>query len=269
MKIEVLLSCMNRTDIESLVESSNIQTDVVVVNQTDHNSHEVKFFLNKDGEKCQINVFNTTERGLSRSRNVALKNAKGDICIVCDDDERFEDDYHKMIIENYKKHNGYSVLCFEVRNRRRGRNIGIFEEKRLNRLTIFKICSVQITFLREAVQKHNIHFNVNLGAGVTKAGGEEHKFLKDCLTAGLKIINIPQYLTAIDDSESTWWKGFSREYFFDKGQSSRLTMGLPLAMIYAVYTLVFKHKDYKQNCSFAQAASSLYRGIFTKLKDEK
>ena len=79
---------------DSIIKKSNLQTDAVVVNQCDRDSIEDFFFLNKDNKRCHVIFISTTERGLSRSRNMAIKNAiDADICLLSDDDERFEDDY--------------------------------------------------------------------------------------------------------------------------------------------------------------------------------
>lgn len=92
MIINTLISCMHETD-HSIVKRSNVQSDVVVVNQCDRNSIEEFDFTNNTGEKCHCKYINTTERGLSCSRNMAIQNGWGDICLICDDDEHLSDDY--------------------------------------------------------------------------------------------------------------------------------------------------------------------------------
>ena len=84
MKLEVLLSCMNQKDL-GIVKRSRITSDVLVINQADGEDIEEQV---ENGQR--IRMFTTNERGLSRSRNMALKYAEGDICVLCDDDEIFE-----------------------------------------------------------------------------------------------------------------------------------------------------------------------------------
>ena len=83
MTFNILISCMHEKD-TSIIERSNVQSDVVVVNQCDLDSVEEFDFVNKKGKTCHAKFINTTERGLSRSRNMAICNAWGDVCLICD-----------------------------------------------------------------------------------------------------------------------------------------------------------------------------------------
>ena len=91
MKIQVLLSCMHQVD-HTIVKRTNIQTDAVVINQCDRNEITTYQFSNKLNQICNVIFVSTIERGISKSRNMALKYATGDICIICDDDEILCDD---------------------------------------------------------------------------------------------------------------------------------------------------------------------------------
>ncbi|CEP47881.1 Glycosyl transferase family 2 [[Clostridium] sordellii] len=87
--LEVLVSTMNQKDY-SLIKKMNIQTDALFINQCDLNQYEEL----KKYEK-NIRIISNTERGLSKSRNQALLNAKGDICLIADDDIKYVDGYEK------------------------------------------------------------------------------------------------------------------------------------------------------------------------------
>ena len=79
MTFNILISCMHQKD-ASIIERTGVQSDVVVINQCDHNSIEEFDFINRKGEKCHAKFICTTERGLSRSSNMAIRYAEGDIC---------------------------------------------------------------------------------------------------------------------------------------------------------------------------------------------
>ena len=67
MKIEVLMSAMHQTDF-TLAYKSNVQSDLLIVNQCDKNDYsELTVGIHK------WRMISTTERGLSKSRNMALK----------------------------------------------------------------------------------------------------------------------------------------------------------------------------------------------------
>ena len=52
MTLNILISCMHQKD-ASIIKRSNVQSDVVVVNQCDHDSIEEYDFVNKKGRTCQ------------------------------------------------------------------------------------------------------------------------------------------------------------------------------------------------------------------------
>ena len=80
MKVEVLVSCLNQKD-SSLVKKLNIQSDAVVINQNNENSYSELNYKNNI-----VKYVTSDERGLTKSRNLALTYASKDICILCDDD---------------------------------------------------------------------------------------------------------------------------------------------------------------------------------------
>ena len=69
-----------------------MQSDAVVVNQCNSDGKTLLKYKGYD-----ILWIDSTERGLSRSRNMALKNADGEICILCDDDEKMTEGYPELI----------------------------------------------------------------------------------------------------------------------------------------------------------------------------
>ena len=103
MTLVLLKACMHEKD-TSKIQQSKVQSDVIVVNQYCHNSVEGLGFENQKGRKCYAKFICTTERELSRLRNMALRNGWGDIRLICDDDELMEADYEVTIIGQYLNH---------------------------------------------------------------------------------------------------------------------------------------------------------------------
>lgn len=107
MNLEVLLSCMYQAD-TSLVETSKITSQVLLINQCDQNTE----FASQ-----RIRMISTTERGLSNSRNMALKYAVGEICILCDNDEIFEDNYETVICKAFERLPDADIIAFSIENK--------------------------------------------------------------------------------------------------------------------------------------------------------
>lgn len=69
---------------------------------------------------------------------MAIKMAKGDICLICDDDERLADDYVNKIIGAYRRHPNADIIAFnyEDKNPRASRKL-ILSEKRSSKWRAF------------------------------------------------------------------------------------------------------------------------------------
>lgn len=258
MKLEILLSCMHQND-ASIIHRTCIQGNVLMVNQCDYDSKEQFELKNKDGVICSARIINTKERGLSKSRNMALKNAKGDICLICDDDEILYEDYEKKIIQAFVDNPEAAVIAFQIDDT--GKTY-FTKKKKLNYLTSLKIASWQIAFRRQCIITNKIQFDEAFGSGISKAGGEENIFLYDCLHNKLKLLFVPISIGRMVIGASQWFNGFTKEYFYDRGVFTCKLMGKFFALIYAVYFLILKYKLYKQDISVAMAVKSLFKGIF-------
>lgn len=211
MTVEVLVSTMMQTDF-NLLNQMNIQTSAVVVNQCEKESEKVIEYNSN-----RILWIDTKERGLSKSRNMALCHATADICVLADDDEVFADGYARIIKSAFRGRPSASVFRFQVTGIE-----GIFKKYsdipcRLGYIRALKISSVEIAFQREAVMAHKICFDELLGTGGRFSMGEENTFIYRCLEKGLKIVYEPEIIAGLHLGNSSWFKGFDKEYFINKG----------------------------------------------------
>ena len=87
MKLEILLSAMYLNGYD-YINSLNIVSDCVVVNQCEKNTYQ-----NVVDNNRYICYIESTERGLSKSRNMAIRHATGDVWILCDNDVEYVPDY--------------------------------------------------------------------------------------------------------------------------------------------------------------------------------
>lgn len=63
-----------------------------------------------------INWIDSSKRGLSRSRNLALHSASCDYCLIADDDEVFVDGVDKIIEIAFRDNPESDVLIFKLNN---------------------------------------------------------------------------------------------------------------------------------------------------------
>lgn len=256
LNLEVLVSCMHQHDC-SIVQRSGITSDVLIINQCDKDE-----YIHLAGEFGQnIRMISTTERGLSRSRNMALHNAKGSICLICDDDEQLEPEYEEIILNAFEENANADVITFMV-NVQGVRKAYLPYKTRVKYFRALKTSSCQIAFRLDSILNHNIQFDVLMGSGTGNGGGEEVKFLFDCLRNGLKIWYVPQCIGSVAQTESHWFHGFTPKYMYNQGWSSRRIMGFFWGYIYIFLFVFRKYNLYKADCSFLQALKEIHLGFF-------
>ena len=252
MKLEVLMSCMNQKD-DKLIELSQITGDVIIINQCDRDDYFE--YKTKNGI---AKMFSTTERGLTKSRNMALLKSTADICLLCDDDEVFVPEYEERILKAYENLPEADVIVFKMKNRQPS-----FDDKiiRLRFPYTMKVSSWQISFRRECLLKAGVEFDELLGAGTGNGAEEELKFLWDCEKAGLKMFYVPSEHASVNHTESTWFEGFTEQFFVDRGATTRYILGAPLAFVYGIYYVVKKKKMYEKYLTMPDAFKAILKGM--------
>ncbi len=253
LKLDVLISCMHQDDF-SILSKSKIIGDAVIINQCDENG-----FAQCSTSFGTAKMYSVNERGLTRSRNLAIEKSDADICLLCDDDEVFEYDYRRKIISAYKRLKDADVIIFKMKNRKPSFKNKV---KRLRFPLTMKVSSWQISFRRESIIKNDIKFDVLLGAGSGNGAEEELKFLTDCEKKKLKIYYVPAEIASVAQTQSTWFNGYDKKFFRNRGNTTRYILGLPLASLYAIYYVVIKKKEYAKYISTKDAFISIFKGIF-------
>lgn len=263
-KTEILLSCMFLSDSEEMIKRSHITSDTVIINQCDEENYKEENICN-----ALLRTFSVTDRGLTKSRNLAISKSQADICIICDDDEIFNDGYEKAVSSAYDALPDADIIIFDMVDRplKWGNSI-----KRLGYIDLMSVSSWQITFRREKLLASGVLFDENMGAGSGNGAEEEFRFLTQCRKAKLRIYHYPFRLASVAQTQSTWFKGFDEEFFVNRGNTTRYIMGLPLSVLYAAYYAFAKRKQLS-GMSMLRAFSYTVKGIkenrLTKLKKGK
>ena len=263
MTFNLLISCMHQKD-ASIIERNNVQSDVVIVNQCDKNSVEEFDFVNKKGRKCHAKFICTTERGLSKSRNMAIRNAWGDVCQICDDDETFLDDGEEIILSVYKENPDAALIAFSLIRNDINKTYPKTKET-LGFIQILKTCSLQITFSRRLMGNKQVWFDEKMGSGTGNGGGEENMFMFDCKRRKFKMLYYPNPIGILNPSPSQWFHGYDEKYFENLGWTDRRLLGVVLGFVYMTYWPIFRRSTYaKDGLSIFQALKYSIKGFFSK-----
>ena len=258
MNIEVLLSTMNvknENEFIKLKERMNIKGKIFTVNQiTNDNISE----LNQNTEFYRINSYR--EKGLSKSRNRLIKKAKGDICVIADDDVTYNDNYEEIIKQSYLENPEADCICFFVKSNNKQRKVKKRKNFKINFLTSMRITSFQITFKRESFIKNKIRFDEIFGAGSTFQHGEETIMLCECLKKKMKLIYLDKIIGEVKQENSTWFKGFTDEYFRDTG-AVFYRMTKKWYWILIIQFAIRKYKYYYKQNNMKKAIRFMYKGV--------
>ena len=258
--VQVLLSCMHQKDMSIIKRSNLLDIPTVVINQCETKQDNWK------QDTPLLKWLNTSSRGLSVSRNLAIKYATADICVIADDDEIFEKNLVQKISSAYEQYPQADIILFNIQNFpvKFGQNT-----RPLKKWEILKANSIRITFRLKKIQVKS-QFDPLLGSGTGNGGGEENKFLMDCWHQGLKIYFVPITIASLQERVvSLWFHGFDTEYFYKRGQSTRYIFGFWFACIYGIYFLIAKYSQYRHDISVHKAGFYLFKGLFYNLRHVK
>lgn len=263
---QVLVSTMNNNP--GFLKDINLRSNAIVINQTNYNiESEFNFGNNK------IIWVNSNTKGLSISRNIALKKATSDICLLVDDDEILAENVEFIILEEFNKIPKADVIIFNLEsiNNKSTRYINK-TSKRLSLLNSYRYGSARIAFKISSIKAKNIKFNELFGAGGKFNSGEDSIFISDIYKNKLAVYSSDKIIAKINDDfgRSSWFSGYNIKYFFIKGVVFFELFNL-LSPVFILHFLIKHHKKYYHNISFLKAFISTIRGkrFYQKFKDRK
>lgn len=261
--LQLIISTMHKSGMENFA-AMKIQTDAVVVNQCEEDSVQ----MYTEGEH-RIDWVNSSTRGLSVSRNIALKNATADIVLLCDDDEELVDEYSDVILSAFDVHPDADVIAFQVEGIEREFKKYSPDAKKLNYLSSLSVSSVEIALKRESVLKKNLCFQEEFGTGAKYKMGEENIFLYDCLKAGLALYYEPQCIAKLHMDDSSWFSGFNQKYFFDRGAVYYELFGTLKGKLMLLVFAKKNYKRFKNEMSFFASLKYMFEGHKERTKKRK
>lgn len=263
MKLNILMATMNEGSAGLLQRVSAIDARARVVvcrqitKQTLIEGDLAKELMSARGD---IVVIEKEERGLSKSRNVAIRAAdRGSICLVADDDVYFEPNMFDSIAEAYEAYPDADIITFAAKTPE-----GEFFKNyaaapfRHDIKSVAKVSSIEMTFRLDSIREAGLRFDERFGLGTEYPTGEEFIFLTDALKKGLKIYFYPKPL-AVHPKESSG-SFFTEKSMIGKGAMLSRVFGIK-GYIVALLFVVKKYPKYKKNFGFFMALSLILQGV--------
>lgn len=236
MNIQVLVATMDQRDL-SLARRMNIDCDAIIANQTDRDAIE-----REESDHGKVTMISTRTRGVGLNRNIALMAAEADIVLFADDDIRYYGSVSQGVMKAFDECPKADVIAFSVDIEKGGKIVQKCRWKKQRR-TMFnslRFGTYVLAARRSSLLRENITFNTLFGGGCIYGSGEDSKLILDCLRAGLKLYSHPYVLGRCSKDSSTWFHGYDRKFFYDKGAWAALTMRRMKHMVKWYYMLRFR-----------------------------
>ncbi len=258
MNIEILMATMAKAKISDIDwQAKNIISPLLLINQSDFNGKEVS---------DDITMISNTERGSSKSRNLAIENATGDICIIADDDVSYLEGYENIVKDAYSKYPDADITTFQIQTTE-GKpfkpNYPV-EEGYHSKMSILKCASIEITFKRKSIIDKGLKLDLEFGLGSKYRVHDEIIFLKDALSQGLKCVYVPIPIV-VHPPESSG-TDYNEALLFSKGAAFYRLFGIS-AIAYDLAFSLKKYSEYKNVFSFFDCLKLMIKGTLSYRKE--
>lgn len=158
---------------------------------TDEEYIKIPGFLIRD----DVQISQIRGKGVTRSRNNALRLAEGDIGLFSDDDVTYRKEYFDRIKEKFRNHPELDVGLFKIKTGKNEPEYKKYPEKEMTYRRAPSIGTVEMAVRLKKVKEKGIFFDERFGAGQPLLiGSDEMLFAQDCIDSGLTVRFYPEYI---------------------------------------------------------------------------
>ena len=211
MSLDILISTFDSGiyKIKDILLPPRLDVRYIVSHQYTNDNFKI---IPEELKRNDVFIYHLSGKGLTISRNNAINFAEGNICLIADDDVKYNNQYLDSII-NVFNDKTIDVACFKIKTPNGESEYKDYPEQRMKLITIsiYSPSSIEIVFRTEEVKLKNIQFDSRFGLGSPLPGGEETLFIADCIRSGLNVFFVPIYVVEHPFESST--KSLSK---FDK-----------------------------------------------------
>ena len=266
--LEILVSTMNRNSLDFLIPMFPFchfsDFSILIINQTSENKLLVSDFPS-------VRVINSFEKGLSKSRNLALKNAIGKIVLIADDDVVYKKDFDSAIAQAHNQFNDKAAIsfCIEKPNGLLFKKYLPSAKTNLRLIELFNVLSVEISINKPIFDGLGVTFDENFGLGSIFEMGEEAIFLSDIKEQNQQIAFVQSVIAIHSEISSTDKFDFAQRYYIQGAFLSRVLKGDYFIGLATKLFFDLKHKKLKVN-QISNALKNANRGKmdYCKLKNK-
>lgn len=209
--LQLLISTKGKNDftfLSKMFKSCNISDySILIVDQSEKPKD-----ISSISKYKNIEYFNIQANGLSNSRNFAISHSTAKICLLCDDDVVYENNFAELIINSFEI-NDFDVITYYAKTE----NGNLFKKypqiKTHNIKSISYVNTFLIAFRREKIIMNDIKFDSLFGLGSTFETGDEYIFLRNVINNNLKIACCPEIILTHPSESSGQFAGRDKNIF--------------------------------------------------------
>src|SRR5699024_1825712 len=206
-----------------------------------------------------IKWINIDQIGLSRSRNLGIDISTSEYVYLTDDDIVIDKKFEQIIEKQIIKFPETDIFAFQVSGINENFKKYPTKIKNIGFLRSLKLSSVQLIMKTQFIKENNLYYDELFGTGSKYKMGEENIFVFDALKKGAKIRYIPYEIAKVYIGESSWFTGYNKKYFFDRGAIFYL-MFRKFSYIYSLSFCIRKRKLYNKQFGIKTAFSYMMQG---------
>lgn len=265
-KLQVLVTTMHQTGFDKFYEM-NLQTDAILANQADSNFVEEKQIGNST-----VKLVTTNTRGTSENRNIAIENIsdEAEYIMFADDDLIFYDNYEDVVVSEFQKCPRADAIKFNINavSKRKLSMKPISKTKKLTRreITSYGVCGLAVK--KDLLLKYGIGFNERFGPGTPNYCGEDSIFYQELLKQKFALYGSSLYIADIDQSDSTWFRGYDEKYFTVAGMIINECYPI-LSFALVIRSTIRFHKRKQSQLGFPKILKCYYAGIFKNIAERR
>lgn len=247
--ISILIPTMGtrEKELKRLIQSLENQTykdfEVVIVSQGNHDMVEACF----NNVTFSYKHIKSSTKGASVARNIGLKEIKGNIFALSDDDCWYVEDSLEFVYNYFTENNG-DILCCQYYDPEKEKYPKEYPKKPLkdfSKMQILKKAAIEIFVNADNVKDYTIGFDERFGVGTGYNSGEENMYLMDLKKLGYKLDYYPKVVAYHNVREKDY---LDEKSFIAKGPVFKRLFGTYMGIV--MYT-AFTAKKIRQidNCS--------------------
>lgn len=263
--VEILLSTMNRTNLDFLVPmfpfAHFADFNILIINQTVPERSLISNYPS-------VRVINSFDRGLSKSRNLALGNSNGRIGLIADDDLVFLSGFDDKVVQGFNRFKTAAAVKF-IAVTFEGVPFRKYPKKpvaHLDAMWRLNSASIEIVLNIEMVRASGIRFNEHFGLGSMFPLGEEPIFINDLHDAGYQVSHVPEVIVShkaekdsdnITMEQNYWTRGAYLQKIFGK----KFPVWIAIQLFFNVKNGVIKPWEVLRSLKYALKGRKEYLAI--------